>query len=139
MPNNYIIGSDIDETSIILEKIKLAQKEMEKISNEIIQEEKVYRVTEGSFPTLKSSIINKGFNKYARNTVPFHVDKEKCIGCGLCAKTCPASTIEIVDGNPVWNKKCYQCLKCINNCPQRAIQYGQKTENRGRYNIKNYL
>lgn len=139
MPNNYIIGSDIEEKSIILEKIKLASKEIEKISNEIIQKEKVYRVNEGIFPKFKSLIINKGFNKYARKTEPFYVDKEKCTGCGLCAKMCPASTIKIVDSNPVWNKKCYQCLKCINFCPQKAIQYGAKTEKRGRYNINDYL
>lgn len=139
MPSNYIIGEDIEQESIILKKIELASKEIEKISNEIIQKKKVYRVNEGKTPRLKSILINNMFNKYGRTTKPFYVDKEKCIKCGLCAKMCPASTIKLVDGNPVWNKKCYQCLRCINNCPQSAIQYGKNTEKRGRYNISKYI
>lgn len=138
MPSNYIIGEDIEKETIILEKLKNAKEEIEKISNEIIQRKRVYDVYEGKFSKLKSSIINKGFNEFARNTKPFYAT-EKCNKCGLCAKICPASTITLVDGKPVWNEKCYQCLCCINYCPQRAIQYGKKTEKRGRYNIEMYL
>lgn len=139
MPSNYIIGEDIEKKETILKKIELAKKEIEKISNEIIQRKKVYRVNEGTLPKFKSNIINQGFNKFARTTKPFYVDKEKCISCGLCEKMCPASTITLVDGNPKWNEKCYQCLRCINNCPTSAIQYGKQTLKRGRYNIEKYL
>lgn len=139
MPSNYIIGEDIEEKSVILKKIELASKEIDKISTEIIEKRRAYRVNEGKMSKLKSIFINKMFNKYGRTTAPFYVDKEKCIKCGLCAKMCPASTIKLVDGNPVWNKKCYQCLRCINNCPRGAIQYGKNTNKRGRYNISKYL
>lgn len=139
MPSNYIIGEDIEKECIILNKIENAKKEIEKISREIMQKQKIYRVNEGKYPKLKSTIVNTGFNKFARTTKPFYVDKEKCNGCGLCAKSCPASTITLVDGNPIWNTKCYQCLRCINYCPQKAIQYGKETEKRGRYNIEKYL
>lgn len=139
MPSNYIIGEDIENESVILGKIENAKKELDIISNEIMKKQKVYRVKEGKFATLKSNLVNKGFNKFARTTEPFFVDKEKCNSCGLCSKICPASTISLVNGNPVWNKKCYQCLRCINYCPQKAIQYGKNTENRGRYNIEKYI
>ena len=26
-----------------------------------------------------------------------HVDEEKCVGCGKCARACPAAVIEIVE------------------------------------------
>lgn len=139
MPSNYIIGEDIEKECIILNKIENAKKEIDKISREIMQKQKIYRVNEGKYPKLKSTIVNTGFNKFARTTKPFYVDKEKCNGCGLCAKSCPASTITLVDGNPIWNTKCYQCLRCINYCPQKAIQYSKETEKRGRYNIEKYL
>lgn len=139
MPSNYIIGEDIEEKTIILNKIEMARKELDIISNEIMQRKKVYRVNEGTFPILKSIIINKGFNNFARTTNPFYVNEEKCNGCGLCARNCPASTITLTDGKPIWKEKCYQCLKCINYCPQCAIQYGKETEKRGRYNIEKYL
>ena len=139
MPSNYIIGEEVEKETIILEKIENARKEIENICNEILNRKNVYRVKEGKLAILKSNFLNKGFNKFARTTKPFYVDKEKCTGCSLCAKMCPASTITIIDGHPIWNKKCYQCLRCINNCPQIAIQYGEKTKNMGRYNIKRYI
>ncbi len=88
---------------------------------------------------MKSNIINKGFNKFARAAKFFYVNKEKCNGCGICAENCPTSTISLVNGKPIWGDKCYQCLCCINYCPQYAIQYGKQTEKRGRYNIEKYL
>ena len=139
MPSNYIVGEDIEEKSVILNKLDNAKKEIDKISKEILKKKKVYNVEEGKFPTMKSNIINKGFNNFARTTKPFYVDKEKCISCGLCAKMCPAYTITLVNGNPVWGEKCYQCLKCINYCPKEAIQYGDKTSKRGRYNIEKFI
>lgn len=57
-----------------------------------------------------------------------------CIGCGLCAKQCPLAAIELQGGKPVWVKeKCTLCLGCLHRCPTFAIQYGNKTENRGQF------
>ena len=42
--------------------------------------------------------------------------------------------IEMIAGRPVWTEdQCNMCLACINRCPAKAIQYGKKTEKRGRY------
>lgn len=138
MPSNYIVGFDIEDEKIILEKITKAKNEIKTISNEILQTKAVYRVNEGTLAWLKSNLANMGFNRFARTTKPFYAN-DKCNGCGLCAKSCPASTIKIIDGKPSWNNQCYQCLRCINRCPQVTIQYGKSTESRGRYTIKKYL
>ena len=138
MPSNYIIAEDVESENIIKEKIKNAKKDLENISKEILERKKVYKVNEGSMPKLKSA-INKAFNKFGRTTKPFYADKNKCISCGKCAKTCPTSCITLVNGYSVWGGKCYQCLRCINYCPKEAIQYGKSTEKRGRYNIEKYL
>ena len=46
-------------------------------------------------------------------------DKEKCVGCGTCAKVCPNDAITMVDGKPELDKeKCQLCGKCDNFCPQ---------------------
>ena len=111
MPSNYIIGEDIEDKSVILEKINKAKNKIEIISDEISKRIKVYNVNEGSFANLKSNLINSGFNKFFKSTKSFTVDKAKCNGCGLCAKICSAKTITIVNGYPTWNKKCYQCLR----------------------------
>lgn len=138
MPNNYIVGSDVDDAQTVQQKLDAARRAIETLSGEICRQEKVYRVEEGSLAALKSSIVNFGFNRFARSTKQFYAT-DACNGCGLCAKHCPASTITLADGNPVWGDACYQCLRCINECPQTAIQYGKDTETRGRYTIDRYL
>ena len=139
MPNNYIIGSDTDEEEVILKKIHTARRELQRISEEILQRKKAYRVQEGVMARLKSGIVNFGFNRFARRTDPFSVT-ESCNSCGLCAKDCPASSITLADGGlPVWGKECCQCLRCINRCPRQAIQYGKSTAGRQRYTIWQYL
>ncbi len=71
--------------------------------------------------------------KYGRSTRPFH-STTNCNGCGLCARRCPCLMIEMEDNTPEWKEgKCTQCLACLHRCPQRAIEYGRKTQKRGRY------
>ena len=57
-----------------------------------------------------------------------------CTSCGQCADLCPTNTITIIEGAPRWAELgCTQCLACLHRCPVNAIQYGAKTERRGRY------
>lgn len=138
MPNNYILGTDTEEETVIRRKLADAEKELLQISREIIKQEKVYRVLEGSLAGVKSSLAHFGFNHFARSARPFY-STDSCNGCGLCARNCPAKAIDLIQGKPVWEKQCYQCMRCINECPQQAIQYGKATAGRRRYMLKKYL
>ena len=138
MPSNYILAEDVEGDSQIRQKLADASWRMDRMAEEIKARKKVYQVKEGPAAWLKSSLIHTGFDRFARNTRPFRAD-DRCNGCGQCARNCPAGTITIADGRPVWGKECYQCLRCLNECPQQAIQYGSKTAKRGRYTIEKYL
>ena len=73
------------------------------------------------------------FYNVFRKTGKFRVE-ENCIGCGLCQMICPSDIIRMEDGLPEWvEDKCCWCLGCINRCPVKAIQFGEKTKDRGRY------
>lgn len=138
MPNNYILGSDTDDEGEIRQKIMAARTELERMAQEILRQEEVYRVHEGALAGVKSHLANFGFNKFARSAKPFFAE-DSCNGCGQCARNCPASAISLRDGKPVWAAQCCQCLRCINECPQQAIQYGKSTAGRRRYTIRAYL
>lgn len=46
-------------------------------------------------------------------------DKEKCLGCGACARVCPQGAISMVEGKPVRDKSlCSLCGKCEVYCPE---------------------
>lgn len=62
---------------------------------------------------------------------------EDCIGCGQCAKLCPAGNIRLEDGKPRFGTDCIQCLSCLQYCPKQAIHMGGPTVKRERYHNPN--
>lgn len=53
---------------------------------------------------------------------------EKCNGCGICKRVCPAQNIELVDKRPVWKHHCEMCFACDEWCPQSAIQHWSRAK-----------
>ncbi len=65
-----------------------------------------------------------------KNLLTYTIDKEKCIGCGKCAKNCPADTIQRTDYIAPGHKlasfaidpsKCVKCGACMAGCKFGAI------------------
>ena len=52
------------------------------------------------------------------------VDKNVCVACGVCVKTCPKSVISIVNGcyAMVSRASCVGCGLCERSCPAGAIR-----------------
>ncbi len=65
-----------------------------------------------------------------KSLLQFKIDKDKCIGCGMCAKNCPADAITRTDyiapGHKLASfaidpKKCVKCGACMEKCKPHAI------------------
>lgn len=50
------------------------------------------------------------------------IRKDLCLGCGLCAESCPQQAISIISGQAeIHQIRCNQCGLCLEVCPQGAI------------------
>ena len=57
------------------------------------------------------------------------VNKDKCIGCGLCASNCAYNAIEMVEGVArTIEASCKGCGLCAASCPQNAISMRHYTD-----------
>ncbi len=43
-----------------------------------------------------------------------------CVGCGLCARECPAHAIDLQNPKKTDKDACISCMRCVQVCPQKA-------------------
>ncbi len=135
MPNNYILGFDVDTKAMEQSKITKARERLTLVAEQILARKTLYDVHAGAAAGVKTALIRPMFNMFARRTKPFYATNE-CNGCKRCERGCPVGAITMQHGKPTWVRKhCTQCMACINRCPKAAIQYGKGTVTRGRYSF----
>ncbi|MEN8139656.1 MAG: electron transfer flavoprotein subunit alpha [Thermodesulfobacteriota bacterium] len=49
------------------------------------------------------------------------IDKDACIGCGLCEENCPFDAISVEDGKAQVNDNCTLCGTCVDVCEVEAL------------------
>ncbi|MEW6670515.1 MAG: mercury methylation ferredoxin HgcB [Thermodesulfobacteriota bacterium] len=60
---------------------------------------------------------------YLKNVVTLELEKEKCVGCGICIEVCPQGVIVMSNRTAHLANRddCMECGACARNCPTEAI------------------
>ena len=132
MPDTWTPIFDLSSKSKVQRINEAAEPQIDRIISEI-QKHASGDFMENKMPMFLTKAVYGLEYDSMRRTSHFKVENT-CIGCGLCARNCPVSAIEIREKKPVWVKdECVMCLRCLHHCPKFAIQYGGRTKRHGQY------
>ena len=61
--------------------------------------------------------------KYLKDVATLKLNRERCIGCGLCLAVCPHEVFALESGKAhiVDLDACMECGACAKNCPVEAL------------------
>ena len=132
MPENYIAMFNAPERAKALKIIKNADLVIKNIVDVIRHNGTIPEKKAGALAKVSSGLVNTLFYPLVVSARKFYAT-DACIGCGKCTKVCPLNNVTLKDGRPVWGSQCTHCMACICKCPKEAIEYGNKSRGKPRY------
>ena len=142
MPESYVglPFMDVDTKKKEIWKKSKSAQELAVICEEIFdRKEGVSRLVKGPIPWFFTKVVGGFFENVLITDKRFHVEKDKCVKCGICANVCPVGDIKGGHGEyPEWlhHKDCLTCFTCYHHCPHHAIEFGNQTQKKGQYYFK---
>ena len=142
MPESYVglPFMDVDPKENEIRKKEEAAQELAVICEEVFnRKEGVNRLVKGPMPWVLTKVVGGFFEHVLITDKRFHVEKDRCVKCGICANVCPVGDIKGGHGEyPQWlhHKDCLTCFTCYHHCPHHAIEFGHQTQKKGQYYYK---
>ena len=142
MPESYVglPFMDVDPKEREIRKKEEAAQELAVICEEVFnRKEGVNRLVKGPIPWFFTKVVGGFFENVLITDKRFHVEKDRCVKCGICANVCPVGDIKGGHGEyPEWlhHDDCLTCFTCYHHCPHHAIEFGRQTQKKGQYYYK---
>ena len=142
MPESYIglPFMDVDPKEREIRKKENAAQELAVVCEEIFdRKEGISRLVKGPIPWFFTKVVGGFFENVLITDKRFHVEKDRCVKCGICVNVCPVGDLKGGHGEyPVWlhHKDCLTCFTCYHHCPHHAIEFGNQTQKKGQYYFK---
>ncbi len=86
-------------------------------------------------PSFVGKIMASGFVKnLGMKRFAVSVDPAQCVGCGICARICPAHNITLQNQKAVTGSDCAHCMACVHACPHGGMLVnGHKIKKENQY------
>ena len=142
MPESYIglPFMDVDPKEREIRKKENAAQELAVVCEEIFdRKEGINRLVKGPIPWFFTKVVGSFFEHVLITDKRFHVEKDRCVKCGICANVCPVGDIKGGHGEyPVWlhHKDRVASRSCYHHCPHHAIEFGNQTQKKGQYDFR---
>lgn len=119
MVDNFLPGFDMAEQ---MQLDKNVEQQLAAIKADIDAKKQAYQAV-----TCKDRAAHEGYLalvQHRSETVWADFDfTDECVGCGICAKVCPAGCIRMENQRAVRTEtNCQACYACVHACPKAAIQ-----------------
>ena len=140
MPNNWMKAPDKKKYTRILSKLP---SKIDEISQNVISEKRSKKVI--YWIDYLVSALGEAEKKWTHKFGSGIKVLDTCTGCGLCAKNCCSSNIQMekqdlsdIHARPKFGNRCDMCLGCVYNCPQKALQptYGAFQADKNGYDLR---
>jgi ferredoxin len=130
--SNYLPYNELTDRAATARRVEAGERKLGEILAHLRNGDRSVEEDGAFYLRVAYRFLIRRSEKYDRY---FHTN-ENCSSCGICARVCPVDNIELAEGRPKWLHRCQFCLACIHYCPQRAIQWKDVTQGRGRYHYK---
>ncbi len=147
MPDTFTPLFDVSDAAKVERIVEQSERDIDDIAQ--LVQSKTRNERGAGEPSRVVGGVTRRLYDAARSCAKFHVDPMSCIGCGVCAESCPAQAIAMTPTpktanpdsadapvTPTWTaSRCALCLGCLHRCPAFAISYGngRATSRHGQY------